>query len=309
MKGVLLVNVGTPDAPTPEAVKGYLRVFLSDRRVIKKQGLLWKVVLNGIILRKRPPKVAKRYEAIWTKGGSPLLVYLETLQSHLQSLLPSAKVEIGMSYSKPTISQALDRLLKEGVTNLTIVPLFPQYSGTTVGPIFDTVSEYFRKTDKIINLQFIASFHTRQSYIDYFAKRIKSAVAKNNLDGILFSFHNIPSAYVKDGDRYPKECEETTKLIMEQVGDVNHVLAYQSVFGHDEWMEPQTEKIIKELPAKGIKRLLVVAPGFVADNLETILELDVEAREEFMNAGGEKFVYLPTFNADKELAEIITDLI
>jgi len=199
-------------------------------------------------------------------------------------------------------------MLGEGVTKLTILPLFPQYSGTTVGAIFDGVAEYFNKTDKIVDLCFIPSFHTHPAYISYFADGIKAAVAEHGLDGVLFSYHNIPLAYVQDGDQYPTECQQTTKLIMERVGDVSHVLAYQSVFGRDEWMSPKTEEIIKNLPIKGIKRLLVVAPGFVADNLETILELNIEAREDFIKAGGEKFIYLPTFNADRRLAEILCSI-
>ncbi|MCL2169522.1 MAG: ferrochelatase [Defluviitaleaceae bacterium] len=303
--GVLLVNIGTPKSTDPEDVKVFLKAFLSDKRVIKSNSLVWKMVLNGLVLRRRPPRAAKRYEAIWTDAGSPILVYAKAQKAHLQGLMPDTIVEIGMSYSEPTIAEGLEKLIAKGVTKLTVIPLFPQYSGTTVGSIFDATCDYFVKTDKVVDIRFATSYHTQPDYIAYFAGKIKTYT---DFDAVLFSYHNIPKAYAEAGDRYPHECAETTRLIMEQVGEMPHFQCFQSTFGHDEWLSPKTDETLKVLPEKGIKKLLVVAPGFLADNLETLLEIGVEGRKLFMEAGGEEFVYLPTFNDDPALAGILKNL-
>ena len=168
---------------------------------------------------------------------------------------------------------------------------------------------FFAKTDKIVDIRFVTSFYRNEAYIKYFADKIKKKLANNNFDGILFSYHGIPQAYADDGDRYPYECEETTRLIMAQLSDMPHFHCYQSTYGRDKWLSPKTEEIVHELPKKGIKRLLVLAPGFLADNLETLLELKDEARTAFMEAGGDNFYYISTFNSDIELANILKEVI
>jgi len=308
-KGILLVNLGTPTRPDEPAVKEFLSKFLSDKRVIKQSDFLWQPILHGIILRKRPAKVAKDYQKIWLENGSPLAVYTQAQKENLQKLLPETVVELAYSYSHPSISESLDKLLAQGVDDLTVIPLYPQYSGTTVGTVFDEVADYFHRSDKVVNLNFVASFYKNERYIKRFAKLIEQTVKEEKLDGVLFSFHNIPQSYVVAGDRYPQECEETVKLIMREIHEIPHHLSYQSIFGKEEWMKPQTDEIIKTLSLQNIKRLLVVAPGFVADCLETLLELEVENKSYFMENGGEEFVYLPAFNDEMEFAHILKDLI
>ncbi|MCL1936622.1 MAG: ferrochelatase [Defluviitaleaceae bacterium] len=308
-KAVLIVNLGTPDAPTSEKVKEYLSVFLSDKRVINKPDIVWKPILNGIILKKRPPKVAKEYEKIWTSEGSPLRVYTQAQRKNLADILGDEyTVAFAMSYSHPRVAETIEQLLKLGIESLTVVPLYPQYSGTTVGSIYDDVSGVFTKTEKIIDIRFISRFYKHPLYVSYYNKKIKNQIAKKDVDAILFSYHNIPQEYADNGDPYPKECEETTHLIMNGI-DKPFFTAYQSIFGKDPWMKPQTDITIKELPTKGIKKLLVVAPGFVSDCLETLIELDVENREYFLEAGGSEFTYLPAFNNDIEIANIIADIV
>ncbi len=307
-KGILIVNLGTPKSPTTAHVREYLKVFLSDPRVIKTPPAIWKPILNGIILRTRPQKSAKLYESIWRKEGSPLLVYAKQQQAYLQALLPDTKVALAMSYSHPFIPEAIDQLLAEGIDDLTILPLYPQYSGTTVGSVFDDVMKYFVKSDKIINLHFVRSFYDHPLYIQYFADKIKAKLAKQPVDALLFTYHGIPVSYVTDGDDYPSECTKTTELIMQQLGDVPFYQTYQSKFGPAEWLTPATDATLTDLPKKGVKKILVIAPGFVADCLETIEELEEENKGYFMENGGEEFYYLPPFNDDPQLAEILKQL-
>lgn len=304
-KGILLVNLGTPESPEPLAVKKFLKLFLSDLRVIKTHPMIWKPILHGMILPNRPKKSAALYNKIWRKEGSPLQIYGQKQQELLQEMLPETLVLLGMSYSHPFIRESIDEMLAVGVDDLTIIPLYPQYSGTTVGSVFDDVMSYFIKNDKIVHLHFIRSFYDHPLYIRYFAEKIKKQLAKESVDALLFSYHGIPVSYVADGDPYPTECTKTTDLIMEQVGNVPFYQSFQSKFGPSEWLTPATDATLKEFPKKKIKKVLVIAPGFVADCLETIEELEQENRGYFMENGGETFTYLRPFNADKELAEIL----
>lgn len=231
-KGILLINLGTPKDTSKLEVKKYLKTFLSDRRVIKTHPMIWKPILNGIILNIRPKKSAKLYEKIYTENGFPLLEYTEKQKNNIQNILPDVEVEIGMSYSEPSIETALNTLLKKGIEELNIIPMYPQYSGTTVGSVFDSVMNYFIKKDSIVDIKFIRSFYKHPDYIEYFSKKIKVFLKNNSIDAIIFSYHGIPISYVKDGDNYPDECTETTKLIMAKVGDIPYYQTYQSKFGH-----------------------------------------------------------------------------
>jgi len=308
-KGILLINLGTPKEATPKEVKKYLRVFLSDRRVIKTHPMLWQPILQGIILNTRPKKSAALYQSIWTEEGFPLLNYTLAQRDNVAKLMPEWEVEIGMSYSEPTIEQSLDSLLKKGVEDLTIIPMYPQYSGTTVGSVFDSVMRFFLGTDKIIDMTFIRSYYDNEVYISYYAKKIKQYLEKQRVDKIVFSYHGIPVSYVTDGDNYPKECEATTQKIMSQVGDVPFIQTYQSKFGPNEWLTPATADTLKSLPSQGVKTVLVVAPGFIVDCLETIEELEEENKGYFIENGGEEFIYLSPFNADPTYAEVVKSII
>ncbi|EHF1811657.1 ferrochelatase, partial [Enterococcus faecalis] len=285
--GILLVNLGTPKDSSKTEVRKYLKTFLSDRRVIKIHPIIWKPILNGIILNIRPKKSAKLYQKICTENGFPLLEYTEKQMENLKNICPEVEVTIGMSYSEPSIETALDTLLSKEIEELNVIPMYPQYSGTTVGSVFDSVMNYFIKSDRIVDIKFIRSFYNNPQYIDYFSKKINEALNESPIDAIVFSYHGIPMSYVKDGDNYPKECTKTTKLIMDKLGDIRYYQTYQSKFGPSEWLKPATDDTLKKLPSKGIKNILIVAPGFVVDCLETIEELEHENRNYFLENGGE----------------------
>ncbi|WP_461218898.1 ferrochelatase [Lapidilactobacillus salsurivasis] len=308
-QGILLINLGSPAKPAAPEVKTYLARFLSDPRVIKTPRAIWLPILKGVILQKRPAKSAALYQQIWQTAGSPLVIYGREQQRLLQARFPEACVELAMSYSDPLIPDTLTRLLQHGVTDLTVIPLYPQYSGTTVVSIFDEVMGFFRKSDRIIDLRFVHSFFDQPAYLDYFANRIKASLAQAEYDGLLFSYHGIPVSYVQDGDPYPEECQATTAGIMARVGDFPYYQTFQSRFGPDEWLTPATDTTLKALPSQGVKKILVVAPGFVADCLETIHEIDIENRAYFLENGGEVFTYLPTFNDDPAFTEVLANIL
>ncbi len=279
------MNLGTPKDSSKTEVRKYLKTFLSDRRVIKIHPIIWKPILNGIILNIRPKKSAKLYQKICTENGFPLLEYTEKQMENLKNICPEVEVTIGMSYSEPSIETALDTLLSKEIEELNVIPMYPQYSGTTVGSVFDSVMNYFIKSDRIVDIKFIRSFYNNPQYIDYFSKKINEALNESPINAIVFSYHGIPMSYVKDGDNYPKECTKTTKLIMDKLGDIRYYQTYQSKFGPSEWLKPATDDTLKKLPSKGIKNILIVAPGFV-DCLETIEELEHENRNYFLENGG-----------------------
>lgn len=303
------MNLGTPKDSSKTEVRKYLKTFLSDRRVIKIHPIIWKPILNGIILNIRPKKSAKLYQKICTENGFPLLEYTEKQMENLKNICPEVEVTIGMSYSEPSIETALDTLLSKEIEELNVIPMYPQYSGTTVGSVFDSVMNYFIKSDRIVDIKFIRSFYNNPQYIDYFSKKINEALNESPIDAIVFSYHGIPMSYVKYGDNYPKECTKTTKLIMDKLGDIRYYQTYQSKFGPSEWLKPATDDTLKKLPSKGIKNILIVAPGFVVDCLETIEELEHENRNYFLENGGEVYKYVHPFNGDIEFAKLVKDII
>ncbi len=303
------MNLGTPKDSSKTEVRKYLKTFLSDRRVIKIHPIIWKPILNGIILNIRPKKSAKLYQKICTENGFPLLEYTEKQMENLKNICPEVEVTIGMSYSEPSIETALDTLLSKEIEELNVIPMYPQYSGTTVGSVFDSVMNYFIKSDRIVDIKFIRSFYNNPQYIGYFSKKINEALNESPIDAIVFSYHGIPMSYVKDGDNYPEECTKTTKLIMDKLGDIPYYQTYQSKFGPSEWLKPATDDTLKKLPSKGIKNILIVAPGFVVDCLETIEELEHENRNYFLENGGEVYKYVHPFNGDIEFAKLVKDII
>lgn len=303
------MNLGTPKDSSKTEVRKYLKTFLSDRRVIKIHPIIWKPILNGIILNIRSKKSAKLYQKICTENGFPLLQYTEKQMENLKNICSEVEVTIGMSYSEPSIETALDTLLSKEIEELNVIPMYPQYSGTTVGSVFDSVMNYFIKSDRIVDIKFIRSFYNNPQYIGYFSKKINEALNESPIDAIVFSYHGIPISYVKDGDNYPEECTKTTKLIMNKLGDIPYYQTYQSKFGPSEWLKPATDDTLKKLPSKGIKNILIVAPGFVVDCLETIEELEHENRNYFLENGGEVYKYVPPFNGDIEFAKLVRDII
>lgn len=309
-KGILLINLGTPEKAEKKAVKTFLKKFLSDRRVIKLTPIIWQPILQGIILNVRPKKSAKLYEKIADPiQGFPLFHYTQAQQKNLQSLLPDYKIAMGFSYSQPSIERSLSQLLTEGVNDLTIVPMYPQYSGTTVGSVFDQVMRYFIGKDYLVDLHFIRSYPEHPDYIQFFVNKIQEQLQKQAVDAIVFSYHGLPTSYVQAGDTYPEECQQTTQKIMEQLGEIPYFQTYQSKFGPGQWLTPATDETLKQLPLRGFKNILIVTPGFVVDCLETLEEIDQENRQYFLQAGGQTFTYVPPFNEDIAFAHLIKHLL
>ncbi|OTN90032.1 ferrochelatase [Enterococcus sp. 7E2_DIV0204] len=308
-KGIILVNLGTPDKPETKEVRAYLKRFLGDKRVIDTNRLIWLPVLHGIILRTRPKKSAALYQQIWQEAGSPLLIYTQSQTKQLQARFPDQVVRYAMSYSSPLIPEVLQEMHDLGVTDLTIIPLYPQYSTTTTAPIFDEVAKFYLKAEAIPSLHFIQSFYDEPLYIEALANQIKQALTERKIDKIVFSYHGIPVSYVEKGDHYLEHCQQTTQAVMEQVGDVSHISTFQSKFGPAEWLTPATDQTLKELPKQGAKNILILTPGFVSDCLETIEEIEKENYGYFMENGGEHFHYIHPFNADPIFIDILEKMI
>lgn len=298
--GVILAQVGTPEAPTKEALKPYLRKFLSDERIIDMPRWYWLPILHGIILNRRPAKIAHHYKDIWTKNGSPLLVYSHAQVEGVQKRLGSRyRVVLGLAYAEPSMTNAMRTLHDEGITRIIVLPLFPQYSTTTTASIYDEIMFHAlgreKRKGKPVKkyspaLRFAAPYYEDPDYIKVLAGNIKQQMAKlkKRPDKIMVSYHGIPKSYVDEGDPYPEHCEKTTKLLAKSLGwkKDDYMMTYQSRFGRAEWLQPYTQIELPAFPKKGIKRPYIISPGFVTDCLETIHELGIEAKELFEEGGG-----------------------
>ncbi|MFD1318944.1 ferrochelatase [Loigolactobacillus zhaoyuanensis] len=307
-KGVLLVNLGTPETPTTPAVRAYLSRFLADSRVIDLPRAVWLPILHGMILPTRPHRSAALYRKIWTKQGSPLLLYTQKQTQQLQALLPDQVVRYAMCYSAPTVVTVLKEMQALKVTDLTVIPLYPQYSSTTVGSVFDQVAAYYMQAAAQPQLHFVSSFYQEPRYIQALANQIKRALRQANYDQIVFSYHGIPQKYADNGDPYPQQCTATTQQVMALVGEVPYIQSYQSKFGPSQWLRPATAQVLQTLPQQGAKRVLVITPGFIADCLETLQEIDHENREYFRQSGGRLFTYLHPFNGSATFTQVLVAL-
>lgn len=309
-KGVLLINLGTPKSPTPEDVRIYLKKFLSDPRVIDMPAWKWNPILNLAILPHRPEKSAKLYQTVWSKEhGSPLLYYTQRQTEMLQEELPTYRVRYAMSYSDPEIAEALLEMEKAEIDQLTIIPLYPQYSTTTVGSVVDDINRFYMGRIRIPNLKIVTDFCDYDPYISAMANKIEKAIENFKPDRLLFSYHGIPVSYVQKGDPYAQRCKLTTKLIMEKLGDVPYTETFQSRFGPDKWLTPATDDTLKSFPEEGIKRVLVVAPSFVSDCLETLHELEIENKEYFIKSGGKDFEMVPALNDDFSFTQVLKGIV
>ncbi len=309
-KGILLVNLGTPEQPKAGPVRRYLRKFLGDRRVIDMPRVPWWLILNLMILPTRPKHSAELYQKIWSdEKGSPLLYYTQRQATQLQEKFPDQMVRYAMCYSKPFVPDILSEMMALGMEELTVIPMYPQYSQTTVAPVFDQVSDYFKDKANIPQIYFQQSFYREPLYIKYMADQIKAELAREKYDKIIFSYHGIPQKYVKHGDPYPKQCDETTRQVMELIGDFPYLQTYQSKFGPSEWLTPATADIMKKLPQQGNKRILVLTPAFVADCLETLEEIEHENRDYFMENGGEIFTYLHPLNDSPVFTDLLEKIV
>ncbi|HID3749541.1 TPA: ferrochelatase [Citrobacter freundii] len=309
--GILLANLGTPDAPTPEAVKRYLRQFLSDPRVVDTSPALWWPLLRGVILPLRAPRVAKLYQSIWMEDGSPLMVYSKAQQQALAQRLPDTPVALGMSYGSPSLESAVDELLASGVEHMVVLPLYPQYSCSTVAAVWDELARILARKRGIPGVSFIRDYADDSSYIDALAKSARDSFAQHGEpDLLLLSYHGIPQRYADEGDDYPQRCRDTTRGLVSALGlpPEKVMMTFQSRFGREPWLTPYTDETLKMLAEKGTRHIQVMCPGFAADCLETLEEIAVQNREIFLEAGGKQYEYIPALNATPEHIEMMVKL-
>ena len=317
-RGVLLCNLGTPDAPKTADLRRYLKEFLSDPRVVEVPRLLWWMILNLIILRIRPRRSAKLYASVWSEGGSPLMVHSVAQVAGVKKILDKkfntdVPVVLGMRYGNPSMASAIAELTAQNVRNITVLPLYPQYSGATTGSTFDAVAQAFTKTRWVPELHFVGGYQQSKLYIDALCGTIRKHVTKHGQpDQLVFSYHGTPQTYLKKGDPYHCFCHQTTRLVRERMdlAEAQVITTFQSRFGREPWLQPYTDKTLEAMPAQNIKHVAVICPGFSSDCLETIEEINMEARESFMANGGETFHYIPCLNDDpahlKALAKIVS---
>ncbi|SDL28977.1 ferrochelatase [Modicisalibacter muralis] len=316
--GVMLANLGTPDAPTPAAVRRYLAEFLWDERVIDVSRPLWWLILHGVILRIRPGKVAKAYASVWQEGGSPLLVIGRRQEQALRARLAERlgeeiPVELAMTYGTPSIEQAGLRLRDAGVERILVLPMYPQFSRTTTAAVFDRLARALKACPQLPELRFVRDYHDHSAYIAALANSVREHWRHNDDERgrLLMSYHGIPKRYADAGDPYPRHCETTSRLVAEALGlaDDDWQMTYQSRFGREEWLKPYTDHTLRAWGKQGVKHVDVISPAFAADCLETLEELEVENREYFTQAGGKTYRYIPALNDRDEHIELFAQLI
>ncbi len=310
--GLLLFNLGTPDAPDRRSVARYLREFLSDRRVVDLPRWLWLPLLNLVIVPLRAGRSAKAYAKIWREAGSPLLDYSRRLADKLQLDLEPGRVTLGMRYGKPSIHDALAELKNAGVDSITVLPLYPQFSYTTTASGYDAIDAALGEMSWNPQQRRIRDFHLHPSWVRAVADSIRSFQETRGVpDRLLFSMHGIPQRYADAGDPYQRQCEESAAAIAADLGlaEENWMLTFQSRFGREPWLQPYTDKTLEALAGEGVRHVQVVCPGFSVDCLETLEEIAMENREIFEDAGGEKFEYIPALNDSEAHVSALLDVI
>ena len=315
--GILLINLGTPDAPTAAAVRPYLKEFLWDRRVVEIPRPLWWLILNGIILNTRPAKSAEKYASIWLAEGSPLKVHTERTAKLLKGLLGErlgqpVLVDYAMRYGRPAVADRIAAMRAQGVERLLVLPLYPQYAASSTGTAFDGVYREMLKIRNTPGLRTIRNFHDHSGYIKALANNINDYWMKNGRpEKLVMSFHGLPQFSLDKGDPYHCECHKTGRLLAQELGlkSGQYFLSFQSRFGKAEWLKPYTTTTLKELGKKKTQRVDVVCPGFVADCLETLEEIAMEGKEDFLQAGGGEYHYIPCLNERSDWMHALTDLV
>lgn len=316
--GVMLVNLGTPEKPDPASVRRYLAEFLWDKRVIQLPRLRWWLILHGIILRLRPGKVARLYQSIWSDEGSPLLVISRAQQAAIQQALQKKlhcdiPVTLAMTYGEPSITQASRSLMAQGIHRILVLPLYPQYSATTTGAVFDALARALQNTPNLPELHIIRDYWEQPAYLDALASSIRQHWQEHGQpDRLLMSFHGIPQRYEDQGDPYPSLCRNTARAVAERLGlrDDQWSEAFQSRFGREEWIKPYTDVLLQQWGEQdGIDRVDVVCPAFAADCLETLEEIAEQNRITFLEAGGKEYHYIPCLNDQPDHINLLTDLI
>lgn len=329
MKGILLVNLGSPKSTRVEDVKEYLDEFLMDEKVIDYRWFFRSLLVQGIILRTRPAKSAEAYKTVWTDEGSPLIVITRQIQQKLQKLV-DIPVEIGMRYAEPSIESGIRSLTEKGVTEIVLFPLYPQYAMSTTETVVDKAEEVRKKHFPNVRISYVQPFYNRDIYIDCLAESIREKLPEH-YDALQFSYHGVPERHIYKTDPtntcnlndccsraenpshqfcYRHQCYKTTELVTEKLNIPREktVVSFQSRLGKDKWMEPYTDETLEALPKKGVKNLAIVCPAFVSDCLETLEEISVEGREEFLHAGGQNFHYIPCLNDEDRWIEVVKTL-
>lgn len=301
--GILYCNLGTPDAPTASAVRRYLAEFLGDGRVVEIPRLIWLAILHGIILRVRPAKSAAKYASIWTPQGSPLQLGTQAQAQGLQAALNQQGLNVAVSwamrYGSTSIASQLDAMKAQGITRILVVPAYPQYSATTTASVLDAVYDWAQSTRQIPEFRFINHYHDDAAYIDALAASVQQHWSTHGQpDQLVMSFHGVPERTLHLGDPYHCECMKTARLLAQRLGlqKTQYRVTFQSRLGRAKWLEPYTEPTLIAMAQSGVRRVDVLCPGFTSDCLETLEEINMEAREAFLHAGGQTFHYIPCLN-------------
>ena len=312
--GVLLLNLGTPSAPTAASVRRYLAQFLSDKRVIDYPRWLWLPLLYGVILRIRPRRSARAYASIWSPAGSPLLVNTRALSNRLATKLAPqhVRVEFAMTYAEPSIPETLNRMLAEGVRRILLLPLYPQYSATSTASALDGVFAALRERRWLPEVRSINDYHVHPEYIQALAESVERYWdTRGRGERLLLSFHGIPLRYVQLGDPYRDQCMATARALRERLNmdDTTLMVSFQSRVGRERWLDPYTDKQLPRMAAEGVRHAQVLCPGFAVDCLETLEEIAIRGREQFLAAGGERLDYIPALNDSDTHVRMLQHLI
>lgn len=328
-KGILLVNLGSPKSTSVPDVKEYLDEFLMDEKVIDYRWFFRSLLVRGIILRKRPKKSAEAYKTVWTEQGSPLIIITEQIREKLQKRF-DVPVEIGMRYAEPSIENGIQKLVNQGVTNIVLFPLYPQYAMSTTETVVDKAEEVRKEKFPGVQISYVEPFYGRDIYIDCLAESLREKLPEE-FDALQFSYHGVPERHLyktdptntcKIGDCcheefrpshkfcYRHQCYKTTELVIEKLGIPKEktIVSFQSRLGRDKWIEPYTDETLENLPKKGVKNLAICCPAFVSDCLETLEEISEEGRETFLHSGGKEFHYLPCLNNEERWIDVIETL-
>lgn len=311
-RGCLIVALGSPAAPTKREIRRFLAPFLSDRRVVDFHPFVWQPILRGIVLPFRPGRIQAQYEHIWLSEGSPLTVHTKAQRDHLSGALPEVDVRYAMTYTSPSIPEVLSEM---DVDELTVLPLYPQYAASTVAPVFDQVTEYYRSRSSMPTLHLVKSWETSPLLIEWYAREVHRTITAHELDRLVFSYHGVPERAVHAPEEYTGQCRATTEAIMDAVAELDPSaprvpfdITYQSKFGPGKWLTPATIDSMAAYPGNGVTRIGVATPGFFADCIETVDEIDILNRETFMNAGGKDFVCVAPPNSDIAVGPMLAEV-
>lgn len=311
--GVLLANLGTPKRPVCPGLRDYLSEFLQDPRVIELPRFFRWLLVKGIIINFRAHKSARTYREIWTEQGSPLLLNSQALASKTAELLgDDFDVVCGMRYGEPSIEQKLKEMQQRGVREVVVIPLYPQYSGSTNGSTFDAVAKTYSKFRWVPKLKFVDSYYQQPSYIKAVADSVRRHWQEHQRgQKLIMSFHGVPKKYIDKGDPYQAQCQQSAQAIADELGLQEHewMLVFQSRFGAEEWLQPYCDKTLESLPHQGIDNIDIICPGFSADCLETLEEIDQENREIFLEAGGKTYQYIACLNGHQDHAQLMADIV